>query len=177
MNEEWREIPGSDGFYEVSSLGRARSWRKKSGRRANIRAEQPKILSSACDADGYHRFVFLASGIRKTVKVHRMILLAFIGPPLDADEQGCHLDGNVDNNRLENLAWGTAKTNAQHRRLHGTNAEGARAGLSKLTDNIVRELRQETLGRGSIAHLARRYGVNWTTVKNVLGRKTWGNVG
>lgn len=68
------------------------------------------------DQDGYL--------VRGTHKVHRLVLLAFVGPARSKSHVCRHLDGNPANNTLSNLAWGTQQQNWDDRRRHGTDLVG-----------------------------------------------------
>ena len=60
------------------------------------------------------------AGVTRTVYVHELVLLAFVGPRPAMDER-CeirHLDGDKTNNHLSNLKYGTVKENAADRKLH-----------------------------------------------------------
>ncbi len=56
---------------------------------------------------------------RKKFKVHSLVLRAFVGPR-PKGMQIRHINGIKSDNRLENLAYGTAKENAADRKIHGT---------------------------------------------------------
>lgn len=60
-----------------------------------------------------------ASGGRKTLQVHRLVLLAFVGEP-SPGQIACHNDGDPSNNHVENLRWGTPSSNAWDSIRHGT---------------------------------------------------------
>jgi hypothetical protein len=64
----------------------------------------------------YHKVCLVINGKKKEMRVHRLVLLAFIGAA--EAMQGCHLNGNSLDNRLENLAWGDQKTNESHKPKH-----------------------------------------------------------
>lgn len=103
MNEEWRRIPGHPD-YEVSDLGRVRSW-KQSGRGG----PPPRYLAGGTSA-GYRHVLLLTDGRRTTGFVHRLVALAFLGPRPDRHETR-HLNGDKLDNRLSNLAYGTHSQN------------------------------------------------------------------
>ena len=70
MSEQWREISGRDGDYEVSNQGRVKSHKRK----------KPCILRHDMDRFGYHRVVLYENGERRKYQVHRLVAEAFIGP-------------------------------------------------------------------------------------------------
>lgn len=111
MPEIWKDVVGYEGRYRVSSRGRVESL----GARA-------RILKLTHDHNGYATVLLYkgSKATRKLVKVHTLVLTAFVGPRSE-DQQCRHLDGNPSNNRLGNLKWGTILENAQDREAHGTN--------------------------------------------------------
>jgi hypothetical protein len=102
--EVWEPIEGFPG-YEVSNQVRVRSYfAHDKGRWAIL--EQPRRLLRPGKAAGEHRYVVLRRGRRDhPMRVGRLVAQAFIGPA-PAQSVVLHLDGDVDNNRVENLAYG-----------------------------------------------------------------------
>lgn len=106
--EEWRPIPGFDGLYEASSLGRVRSvLPHPKGRTPALH-----VLTPALHRNGYLNVGLRRSGRRVVVGVHRLVCMAFHGLPA-AGEEARHLDSDRTNNTAENLAWGTHADNMQ----------------------------------------------------------------
>ena len=94
--EEWRDIKGYEGLYQVSNLGRVRSERK--------------ILKGTPDKDGYLRVALCKNGTRKYFGIHRLVATAFI---YNTNNYPCvnHKDENKTNNRAKNLEWCTIAYN------------------------------------------------------------------
>lgn len=114
--EEWRTIPGYEGVYEVSSIGRVRSLARIDMRGRRVRA---RILSQWSHPSGHINVKLSLNGNSKLGKVHRLVLMSFVGPP-PAEHEALHGDGNPANNRVENLSWGTRSENQYDRVRHGT---------------------------------------------------------
>lgn len=101
MEEEiWKDIPGYDGLYQASSLGRVRS----------IRYGRVLVMSPAGRTRKYDSLVLCRNGLPKTYRVHVLIAMAFHENP-DGKPEVDHIDGNTKNNRADNLRWVTTKEN------------------------------------------------------------------
>jgi hypothetical protein len=165
--EIWKAIPGFE-RYEVSNIGNVR--RASSGR--GTRANRP--IKPSMDKGG--RLVFNASADqgRKQFKVHRAVMLAFVGECPQGKEVA-HLDGNQTNNCLENLMYATPKENNGHKVLHGTQWKGETAPQAKLSEADARWIKQK---RGSISYsvMAASLGVHLQTVAAIAQGKNWKHV-
>lgn len=125
--ERWRAIPGYEGYYEVSDLGRVRSvdrWINYADGRRRLYPGQ--ILSLQPHPRGGHLVVRLYAGpSAQTLKVHALVLLAFAGPRPEGMEV-CHNNGVGDDNRLSNLRYGSHGENMRDAVKHGTHYESRR---------------------------------------------------
>jgi hypothetical protein len=108
MIETWMPIPGYEGLYEVSDLGRVYGFRSNKVLKPNVK---PK--------NGYRVVCLQYPGHRKYHLVHRLVLRAFVGEPPEGWD-ACHNNGNSSDNRLENLRWGTRSENILDEVRHGT---------------------------------------------------------
>ena len=110
--EEWREIPGYNGRYRVSNLGRIKQMAGVAGKWGNKRPVKEIILSTRPDTNGYITVVMRDSNnISHTQLVHRLIALAFIPNPHNYPVIN-HLNEIKSDNRIENLEWCTIEHNA-----------------------------------------------------------------
>ena len=173
--EEWRPVPGYEGHYSVSNLGRVRSearkvWHQPVGRKGYWRQVNERILSQGIDPQGRRNVILAMRGKKPSVRVHNIVLTAFIGPRPEG-MVCCHYDGDAGNNRLENLRWDTRKSNTCDSRRHGTLARGERTGTSKLTEDQVRAIRADG---ASYAVIAEYYGVSAALIGLIKRRERWG---
>lgn len=102
--ELWKQI-SSNPNYEISNTGKIR--RKKSIKEHSV-----------TDKKGYLTTDLYSNGVRKSVRVHRVVAEEFIPNPDNKPEVN-HKDGNKHNNNVDNLEWVTKKENCEHAWKHG----------------------------------------------------------
>lgn len=121
MIERWLPVPGYDDGYEVSDLGRVRSidrWVHQSN--GVRRLFKGKVLRDRpFPATGHRQVSLKRNSVGETFKVHRLVMMAFVGPRPDG-MQVCHNNGIPDDNRLSNLRYDTASANVRDAVRHGT---------------------------------------------------------
>ena len=101
MSEIWKAIPDYDG-YEVSTLGQVSSSKQGTSR----------ILKHAVSTDGYARIALIGNdGKRKSLYVHRLVLLTHRPYHQEVQSIVDHIDGNKLNNITDNLRWVTQSEN------------------------------------------------------------------
>lgn len=125
--EKWLIAPGMLGNYEVSDMGRIKRITRGHG-------TQPGRILTPGDHGKYgHKFVTRLgeSGKMEKFYVHRLVMLAFVGPPPEGRNQVRHIDGNASNNLLENLAWSTAAENMADVIAMGRNANANKTHCPK----------------------------------------------
>jgi len=112
-NEIWKDIPGYEGYYQVSNIGRVKSLSRKVYNREGYHISKERILKQHSNKGGYRRTRLLKNGIFKTLFVHRLVALAFIPNPNKYPDIN-HKDENPSNNCVENLEWCTEKYNMNY---------------------------------------------------------------
>lgn len=158
VTEVFKDIPGWE-VYEISNLGRVR--RKKSGR----------ILKQSVTRTKYtkYRMVHLSmNNVPRKFLVHRLVLLAFVGPCPDGME--ClHNDDDPFNNCVDNLSWGTSKQNKER-----WDRKGSKHSSSRITEADVIEMRQSSETHNEVAA---RLGISSSHVCQIrLGQTAWTHV-
>lgn len=176
--EGWMPIPGYEGRYDVSDMGRVRSYVGGGGR---IDPVPILMRQSSIKPRGYFvvRLYSGKAGASTGMLVHRLVLFAFVGPPPESQKHACHGNDNPTDNRLSNLRWGSQSENvidAYRNARAGVRTRGAGQHLSKITDDDVREMRRLHAGGMSYGKLARAYKMSAPNVASIIKRRTWKHV-
>lgn len=150
--EQWKDIKGYEGLYQVSNYGRV----KRKYNNGKIR-----ILKPISTNNGYLRVSLSKNSVNNTYFVHRLVAQAFILNPENKPEVN-HIDGDKTNNKIENLEWCTRSENIQHAFYTGLNQiDPALIGKSSskpvrcITTNIVYD---------STMDVERRLGINHSNI-------------
>lgn len=112
-NEIWKDIPGYEGYYQVSNYSRIKSLARKVIRGTNYLNLKEKILNPTKNTSGYFQIRLSKDGTEKIFQIHRLCLISFKGIDLYRNEVN-HIDGNCTNNKLENLEWVNRMENNCH---------------------------------------------------------------
>jgi hypothetical protein len=171
--EEFRDIPGYEGFYQVSDEGNVISLvRLTPDAIARGVRKAKQSLAFGKNMQGRLQVTLCREGFTKRFQVHALVLLAFVGPCPEGME--CrHGDGNHLNNFLYNLSWVTHEVNMQDKQHHGTEVQGEAHFAAKLTESEVREIRAANATNRSLASV---YGVSQVAIHLIRARKTWKHV-
>lgn len=122
MEEEWRPVPGWEGYYEASSEGRVRSLSRVIVNKHGVEQKfRGRILTAHLGNRGYLCVRLSQDGKHKRARVHRLVAEAFHGVPSDENLVCCHNNGVKTDNRAVNLRWGTIASNYHDMEKHGTN--------------------------------------------------------
>ncbi len=157
--EEWRLV--LHGWYAVSSKGRVR--RETGGQHG---AQAGKILRQYVNRNGYLYVRPCIGGVSKTVFVHKLIAMAWLGKRPKGKEVN-HKNGKKKDNRPSNLEYATRQKNLQHATRHG------KLKNVKLTAAQIRRIRK-LAGRHTKEVLARKFAVTPDNIYRILTKRSWG---
>lgn len=166
LNDEgdWEKIPGYPGYF-VSQGGRV--WSNK--------GSYPVVLQPYTNPHGYCMVGLSDGWKKKTMYVHEVVALAFLGPrpPKSVIR---HLDGNPQNNALKNLRYGTVAENSADTKEHGTLMRGSRHVHARVDETDVRWIRAYAAMGFTHVQLSRVFQISPSTCSAIVKRRTWGHV-
>ena len=121
--EHWLPVVGYEGLYEVSDQGRVRSLDRCVRARDNgVRLAEGRLLNATTLRSGHKRVKLSNDTNCKMALVHRLVLEAFIGPAPEGKPLALHNNDIPDDNRIENLRWGSYRDNQMDRVRNGRDA-------------------------------------------------------
>lgn len=141
--EEWRDVPGWEGFYQVSNLGRVRSVdREVSYKNGYTRIWKGVVLNVRIGKDGYRK-ITLRNKVSVTYRVARLVALAFpeICGKYFEGAQVDHKNTTPTDDRAENLMWVTPSgqhlnpLTKKHKSLSQLNRKDKSKWVIKLSKN------------------------------------------
>lgn len=166
MFEEWKDIKGYEGLYQVSDMGRVKSFKKEKG----------YILKT--NGRPYPGVFLYKDSTRKRVNVHILVAEAFLDK-VEGKNQINHKDANKTNNMLSNLEWSTQRENIHHAINLGLFTVAENNGMSKFSNDEVRTIRLRYKPycqvNGANA-LAREYGVSTNTMHRIVRNETYTSI-
>lgn len=118
MKEEWRDIKGYEGYYQVSNMGRVRSVDRDIRNTGNIGETKishykGRVLIQGRRNKGYLGVILTKNSKQKSYAVHRLVAQAFIPNPNNLPQVN-HKDEDKTNNCVENLEWCDCKYNINY---------------------------------------------------------------
>lgn len=121
--EEFKDIEGYEGIYQISNLGNVKS----------LKFGKEKILKPVKNIKGYLYVNLRKNGKMKSMRVHRIVAQEFIENPLNLPEVN-HIDENKENNKIDNLEWCDRKYNVNY----GTMIERMSKTLTNRNDQSIK---------------------------------------
>lgn len=152
MEEKWQDIETN---YRVSNTGKIYSMLSH------------KYLKFGVLNTNYF-YVYIN---KKTKLIHRLVAEAFISNPNNLPEVN-HINGDKQNNHVNNLEWCTHAENQKHASVNNLMAVGEKHGRHKLTEIQVNEIRalRNKLSQRKIANL---YNVTPMAINFIFKNKNW----
>lgn len=189
--ELWKPIDGFTG-YEISNLGRVRSYWCKSGSGKSgglfpsgkhrgswtyVLGNAPAIRVLGTDKDGYKNVTLQIDGKSYLRRVHRLVLQAFAQNHRPKTAIFVNHKNNIKyDNRLPNLNWCTQRENEDHARAIGVWPRGVKHGMARLSEDDVRAIRVRYADGDMQSSIARDYGCTPENIGHIVHRRLWKQV-
>lgn len=141
MTEVWKDIPGYEGLYQVSNLGRVKSYDRKvnspirNSTRMVERIVKGQIIKPEIANNGYLVANLWKNNVKKRICIHRLVAEVFIDNP---DNKPCvnHKDYNRQNASVENLEWVTHQENTLYSRDRMSEAHIGKSSIPNKTGEM-----------------------------------------
>lgn len=163
-NEIWKPVVGYEGIYEVSSLGKIRC---KKGEKSLRFSGPPKNKRFVVD--------LYKDGKKRTIKVHVLVLEAFVGPR-PTNFYACHNDGNPLNNDIKNLRWDTPKSNSADRLKHGTDNRGEKSPVAFLNESDIKDIKALLHFGVPYDIISRAHKISFQHISDINNNKRWAHI-
>jgi hypothetical protein len=172
-NEIWKDIPGYEGLYQASTLGRI-----KCLKRERINSRNPNytlFLKEKIKKQSFNKllgylYITLTDRNKKpsSKRVHRLIAETFINN-LENKLEVNHIDNNKLNNSVDNLEWCTALENTRHLFKTGHPAKRIKLSFDKIQE-IKDFYKNNNLSYKKVGEL---YGVKEKAIMRLVLGQTW----
>jgi hypothetical protein len=166
-NEVWKDIPGYEGYYQVSDMGRVRSLERviisTTGQRVPV---QERILKGTEHKSGYFIVGLAKNGI-KTRTIHSLVALAFVGERPERNDIH-HKNGNKKDNRLNNLVYISC-----YEHNAGKNQVNSKWEPGQIRHCIELYMQEKY----TVGEIAEKTGLSPSTVRSVKDNRRWKIVG
>lgn len=167
--EEWREIHGYEGYYEVSNMGNVRTMNRiiyKSD--GSYQTYKSKPIKISYNKRNNMYVVYLSINGKRTCKsVHRLVAKEFCYNDDPENKVTVnHIDGDRSNNKAENLEWTTYSENLQHaydllNRPHNKASKKCRQCIS------FNKFTNEEINHKSVAAASRYTNISETQIRRI----------
>lgn len=105
MREEWRDIKGFEGLYQISNMGNVKSLERTVWNSRGYYVTVPeRIRKARKNRYGYLYVALWKEGKRKQYMIHRLVASAFLNNADNLPEIN-HKDEDKTNNTVDNLEW------------------------------------------------------------------------
>lgn len=175
MNENWKDIEGYEGLYQISNLGRVRSVDRVENCGSFVRKRKGKILKQMVNRGGYCQVNLTKDGVGHTKEIHRIVATAFIPNSLGLPQVN-HIDCDKTNNSINNLEWVTAYENTTHAMRHDLKPHGDKHKSSKLNHMQVNWIRNNYIASDEFygaKAMSDRFGVSLSTIYRIVANVSW----
>jgi len=165
--EEFKCINGYENYYQISNYGNVKTLYN---RYKKCIFKKPFIRK-----DGYVVINLIKDKKQTTFYLHKLVAGHFIQQDGDVlKSEVNHIDGNKQNNNVDNLEWCTSSFNSKHAYDTGLTKIGSERTSSKLTEDLVRKIPELIKNGNTIKQISKLFNVSTTAIHHVLKGRNYG---
>lgn len=170
LQEEWKDIDGYEGVYQISNYGRVKSLSRYVNNHGTLTKKKENYLSYHFYESNYLHVNLSLDRKLKIHKVHRLVAAAFI--PIVAGKLHInHKDCNSLNNHYSNLEWVTVQENNTHALINNLHPN------SPLNENLVTDICEKYItGEFTQGMLADEFKVSKNVIRSLVNKRTWKHI-
>ena len=176
----YRTIPGFPGYAAGSDGMIWSAWyRGGGGVFRGIGSHWRKLNPIVCsDSRGIYKRATIRTGVsqRKLIFVHKLVMLAHVGP-CPSGMEICHWDDNGLNNELSNLRYDTPRGNRLDRKRNGRHPSGTRHYATRLSEADIIAMRQRYADGSRVADIARDFSMQMPAIYGIVKGHTFRDCG
>jgi hypothetical protein len=166
MSEIWKTIKEYPS-YQVSNFGNIRSINYKL-------TGKTQELKQKTDKDGYKSVHIFNNGKGGHLRTHRLVACTFLNEDIKTKLCVCHKNDIRDDNRLDNLFFGTNAENIKDMKDKKRHPHGMKQGRAKLNNKQVRVIRHlYAIGNTTHKRIAELFNVSKAVIGRVVNKKSW----
>lgn len=181
--EIWKDIPGYEGVYQISNIGRVKSLSRyvARGRAKNPNVLLPeRILAIKINRGGY-QVVHLRTNKNLYPTVHKLVAMVFIDNPLGKPTVN-HINGIKADNRVENLEWSTHSEQMIHAIETGLYVQpdiskyttrGSANPISKIKEEDIPEIKRMRESGATYKSIGEHFGLGISQVFRICKNQSW----
>lgn len=179
MKENWKDLVGYEGYYQVSDKGRVRTVDRVLVKSNGVKQPRKgKVSKLGSDKNGYNTIILWKQGKGTFSRVCRLVAITFIHNAENKPTVN-HKNGIRNDDRVDNLEWMTHSENSQHSFDTGLqyNEQGEKHHGSKLTEEDVLFIRKSYEDKThNQMELARMFGLHQPQISRIIHRKRWKHI-
>ncbi len=161
-DEVWKDIPGFENRYQVSTHGRIRSIQDNHGKQREL------IRNTWINNSGYRHVQLFIKDERYNMSIHVAVATTFISNPENKPTVN-HIDGNKLNNHVSNLEWATYSENLKHAHSKGLKVikcwcKGLKHGITSMFHNVTYDASRDRW-IGAVKHDGKMYAKRFSVKK------------
>lgn len=169
-----KQIEGFSGYWiDTDGIVWSQRWRRT---RSYCVLAEKRTLKPCIQWSGHLNVNLRIDGRYERRSVHRLVAQAFI-PNCDNKPCACHINGNPQDNKVENLYWGTKKENTADMKKHGVMVVGEKLPQSKLNPRKIKLIRLlYSFFEWKQTRIAKLFGVHSSDISRIVNNIYWKQV-